>query len=335
MNRRVVLIGAVHEAMAAFHALVDHEYGELVAVVTLTETAGTSTAGFVDLAELAAPRGVPVIRVKNVNDAEAVAQIRRLDPALIAVVGWTRLIGEELLAVPTMGCVGFHASLLPRNRGRAPVNWSMLRGESTTGNTFMLLNAGVDTGQILDQRSTPIYLDDTCATVYERISGLGADMLTQLLQPLLQGEVRPSPQDESTATVLPARTPEMGVTDWQRSPVDVHNWIRAQTTPYPGAFTHYLSRRIWLWATEPPMMAPATAEPGTILAIEGEAIRVSAGGGSILITSMGSSPSQRLSASEWVADVGAKRGDRFEIPSRDLVAWSLGLGPRPTFDPKD
>src|SRR5699024_4620373 len=162
-------------------------------------------------ASRAAEHGVPVVLVDDVNSPESVSAIRELAPDLVAVVGWTRLIGDELLDLPSRGCVGFHASLLPHNRGRAPVNWAILRGEHETGNTMMLLDAGVDTGNIVDQRRTPIHPEDTCATVYERVAELGAAMLTGNMGPLLRGEVTPLRQDESKASLLPKRVPMMGV----------------------------------------------------------------------------------------------------------------------------
>ena len=123
-----------------------------------------------------------------------VAALRERDPDLVIVVGWTRLLGDELLALPRRGCVGFHASLLPQHRGRAPVNWAILRGETTTGNTMMMLAPGADTGDIVDQRVVPIDLDDTLSA-YRSIAAAGADMLDAHLPSLLDGTVRRRPQD--------------------------------------------------------------------------------------------------------------------------------------------
>lgn len=328
----MVLVGAVLECLAAFETLVVSPDCELVAVVTLTPEAARGVSGAVELASVAEARGVKAIQVADINAPESVDEIRAMEPDLIAVVGWTRLIHDELLSIPPRGCIGFHASLLPHNRGRAPVNWAILRGETETGNTLMVLNAGVDTGLIIDQRSTPISLEDDCATVYERIAILGAEMLRDNLGPLLRGEVVLRPQDESRASLLPKRVPAMGVIDWSRSAREIHDWIRAQTYPYPGAFTRLHGGNVSVWASYVPSLEvekPTAADPGTVLTIEPEGIRVSTGAGVIRVARMGAADAPYSSAWEWAAVVGVEVGARFDQPSYEMVQWSLGLGPRP------
>lgn len=328
-NRRVVLIGAVHEAVEGLRAIDEHPDANLAAVVTLTREAAAGVSGAVDLSAEASRRGVDVIAVSDVNSPETVREIRDLDPALLAVIGWTRLIGPDLLSVPERGCIGFHASALPHNRGRAPVNWAILRGETSTGNTMMMLDRGVDTGGIIDQRATPIYLDDTCGTVYERVAALGADMLRDNLRALLAGDAVSRRQDEREATVLLKRTPPMGVTDWRRTPTEVHNWIRAQTVPYPGAFTHLDGEQLMLWGSLPPLRNDASGTPGTVLAVEADGVRIAAGPGSLVVTAMGPSGSPPRPAVSYAAELDLRPGARFRIPGDATAAWALGLGPRP------
>lgn len=327
------MIGAVHESSAALKAIADHTEADLVCVVTLSEQAASHVSGVVDLAREADSRGAPVLRVDDVNDPENVAWIRDRAPDLIAVVGWTRLIRDELLLMPTRGCIGFHASLLPRHRGRAPVNWSIIKGETETGSTMIMLNAGVDTGEIVAQRATPISVDDTCGTVYGRVAQLGADMLQDQLGPLLNGTAVTRRQDDALADVLPKRTPEMGVTDWRMPSLEVHNWIRAQTHPYPGAFTHLGAGRVMLWRSEPPgldqLVASPTA-PGEILEISNDGLRVSTGQGNLLVTAVGAPGATSSSAVAWAATVRAHAGDRFELPDPALAVWARGEGPRPS-----
>src|SRR5450631_3061229 len=152
---RLVFVGAVHEAEPALAALLG-EYVDVVEVVTVPDDQAYLPSGHVDLEPLARAGGVPVRRCVDINAPEEVAHIRQLAPDLLVVVGWTRLIGSELLGVPSRGTVGFHASLLPRYRGRAPVNWAIIRGETETGNTMMYLDAGTDTGDVVDQWRVPI-----------------------------------------------------------------------------------------------------------------------------------------------------------------------------------
>ncbi|HEY9496165.1 MAG TPA: methionyl-tRNA formyltransferase [Intrasporangium sp.] len=328
-NHRVVLIGAVHEAMDGLRAIDEHPDAELGAIVTLSPEAAAGVSGAIDLATAARDRGIRVLYVDDVNAPASISAIRDLDPALIAVIGWTRLIGAELLAVPRHGCIGFHASLLPRNRGRAPVNWAILRGETCTGNTMMLLDPGVDTGGIVDQRSTPIYLDDTCATVYERVAALGATMLRDNLAALLEGRATSRRQDEQGASLLPKRTPAMGVTDWTRTPTEVHNWIRAQTAPYPGAFTHHEGEQVMLWSSLPPLRHHAAGTPGKVLEVDATGVRVAAGPGSLVVTEMGQAGAHPMPATEFAAVAGLGPGTQFTAPDEETSAWALGHRPRP------
>ena len=324
-------MGAVHEAAPALEAVRDSAAAELVGVVTTPESASGRLSGAVDLPGLVDP-SVPVLRTEDINAPEHVAWIRGLQPRLLVVVGWTRLIRDELLAVPTYGCVGFHASLLPLHRGRAPVNWSLILGEAETGNTMMLLSPGADTGDIVDQRRTPIYLDDTCATVYERVGALGADMLSDHLPALLSGTAPRTPQDVTAGDLMPKRVPAMGVIDWARPPVEVHNWVRAQTAPYPGAFTELDGRKVMVWATAPPLRSEAAGVSGEVLAVE-DGIRVGAGGGSVLVTSASWEGESPAPAAAWARETGIGPGTRFTGPDPAVAAWARGEGPRPVAVP--
>ena len=185
-GKRVIFVGTVHEAVPALGVLLDSG-AEITEVVTLPAERAASTSGFVDLEPLARAHGIEARRCADINSADSVRHVRELRPELMVVTGWTRLLSAELLSVPPRGVVGFHASLLPRYRGRAPVNWAILRGEATTGNTMMYLDAGTDTGDIIDQQAVPIGADDTCATVYAKVGEAGADMLGRHLQALLDG----------------------------------------------------------------------------------------------------------------------------------------------------
>ena len=156
---RILFVGAVHEAEPALRSVLNAA-AEVVGVYTFSEKVASRTAGFVDLEPLAREAGVPVFRTANLNSPKGIQRVRELAPDLVVAVGWTRLLGDELLAIPPRGCVGFHASLLPRHRGRAPVNWAILRGERETGNTMMFLAPGADTGDIIDQRPVTIDPDD-------------------------------------------------------------------------------------------------------------------------------------------------------------------------------
>jgi methionyl-tRNA formyltransferase len=302
---------------------------EITEVVTLPAERAAGTSGFVNLEPLAQAHGIPVRHCADINCAESVQRVRDLRPDLIVVCGWTRLLSAELLGVPPRGVIGFHASLLPRFRGRAPVNWAILRGETVTGNTMMMLDAGTDTGAIVDQRTVPITPDDTCATVYAKVGEAGAEMLRRQLPALLAGTAPRRPQGPADGPPLPKRTPGMGITDWNRPARAVHDWIRALTWPYPGAFTFTGERKVMLWAATPDAATARGAAPGEVLGCDEAGVRVATADGTILLTSMSDAGDPPGVAAAWAARGSLQPGARFEPVPPEVAAWALGLGPKP------
>lgn len=288
-------------------------------------------SGAADLPGAARAAGVPLLSGTDLGTPAMLARVRALDPDLLVVVGWTRLLGPELLSIPRHGCVGFHASLLPRHRGRAPVNWAILRGETVTGNTMMMLDPGADTGDIVDQRTVLIGPEDTCGTVYDRVARAGAEMLVAHLPGLLAGTAPRRPQDPAEGDVLPRRTPGMGVIDWDRPAPAVHDWVRALTAPYPGAFSVLDGERVMVWHTRPPRGDEPGGPPGSVLAVEPGGVRVATRNGSVLVTDMSGPGPDRppQPAARWCRQAGVRPGARFEAVPPAVARWVLGEGPRP------
>ena len=176
----IVFVGCVREGYVSLEHLLRR--GERVrCIFTLEDDLAARVSGAMSFDDLAARHAVPLVKVRSINEAPHVDRIRALAPDLVLVIGWTQLVKAPLLAIPRHGCIGFHASLLPRYRGRAPVNWAIIRGETMTGNTMMLLEEGVDTGDIIAQREIPIGFEDTCATIYQRVAESECDMLDEVL----------------------------------------------------------------------------------------------------------------------------------------------------------
>lgn len=327
---RLVFVGAVHEAEPALRAVLDSA-ADVAAVVTSPVGTGTRLSGRVDLAPLALARGIPVLRTDDVNAPDLVKVIAATTPDLLVVIGWSRLVRPELLRVPRHGCVGCHASLLPRHRGRAPVNWAMIRGEPVVGNTMMLLSPDADTGDIVAQRTIDVEPDDTCATVYEKVGEAGADMLREHLPALLAGTSPRRRQRRGEGDLLPKRTPEMGVTDWTRPARALHDWVRAQTLPYPGAFTTIAGRKVMLWRSRVPVDDDAArcASPGRVLGMGPDGVHVGTGSGPLVVAEMSWDGEPPEPAESWCERVGIGPGATFDAVDPTIARWALGLGPRP------
>lgn len=243
---KIAFIGCVEEGRRSAETLL--EMGErLDAIFTLNPRRARKVSGAVPWEDLAEAHSIPLHYVRNINDEAPVAILRELDPDLIFCVGWTQLLRQQILDIPAIGCIGFHASLLPEYRGRAPVNWAIINGETETGNTMMLLDDGVDTGDILAQRRFPIEEDDTCATVYDKVATSEQEMIREVMPLIHEGRMPRQRQDHDRATIMPKRRPEDGVIDWSRSTKQLHDWVRALTHPYPGAFTALAGKRVWVW----------------------------------------------------------------------------------------
>lgn len=280
---RVLFVGAVQEGRRCLDAMIARQE-RFAGIVTINESLASTTSGAVPFDDVARQNGIPLLKVANLNSPGSIEKVRELAPDLILVIGWTRLLGKELLAIPRLGCVGFHASLLPAYRGRAPVNWAIINGETETGNTMFFLDEGVDTGDIIAQRRIPISKDDTCQTLYEKVSDSAIEMLVENLQPLKQGRAPRMPQDHSKATVMKKRRPEDGLIDWNRTSGQIHDWVRALTHPYPGAFTGLDGRRLFIWQAGDAGDGDTGAGPGVVLEVVGDRAMVATARGKLAVT---------------------------------------------------
>lgn len=171
--------------------------------------------------------------------------LQSVNPEFIVVVGWYHMVPKEILAL--CPCGGLHASLLPRYSGGAPLVWAMINGEKETGITFFLFDKGVDNGPIIGQAKVEITDTDTIATLYGKIEVKGIELLQKYLPLIAKKKAVYTAQDESKRTIVPQRSPEDGLIDWSWNTVKIRNFIRAQTKPYPGAFTRINGKKIIIW----------------------------------------------------------------------------------------
>jgi methionyl-tRNA formyltransferase len=205
------------------------------------------------------------------NDAFR-AQLTALQPEAIIVVGYGRLIPQWMLDLPPLGNLNLHASLLPKYRGAAPIQWAIAQGETVTGVTTMRLDAGLDTGDILLQREFPIAPDDTAETLAPRLASIGADLVVETLRGLQAGPIHPRPQDNSRATLAPILKKEDGLVDFSRSASEILNRMRG-FQPWPGAYTHFRGKNLQILHAHPVTDTLPPAE----LRVHGERLLVGCG----------------------------------------------------------
>lgn len=246
---KIVFVGCVEIGHTVLKNLYQNGY-HIDLVVTLDARKAGQTSGYVDFRPLSEQYKSPLLEVVDINVPKCISEIKKLGPDLIIVCGWQRLLGKEVLSIPKKGCIGFHSSLLPKYRGRAPVNWAIIMGEKETGVTMFYLDKGSDSGDIIAQKIFPITLADNCATVYKKAAAASSDLLLDHLPLIKQDKVVRAHNPSRSYPEYPKRSPEDGLIDFQRSALDVYNWIRALTKPYPGAFFYHNGRKIRVWRSE-------------------------------------------------------------------------------------
>jgi len=203
---------------------------------------------------------LPIIqpdRIKS-ND-EFRSQLSAIQPGAIIVVGYGRLIPQWMLDLPPFGNINLHASLLPKYRGAAPIQWAIARGETVTGVTTMRLDAGLDTGNILLQQEVAIGAEDTAETVAPRLASIGADLVVETLRGLQAGSIQPRPQDNSRASLAPILKKEDGLVDFSRSATEIFNRIRG-FRPWPGAYARFRGKNLQILKAQPASDALPRAE---------------------------------------------------------------------------
>lgn len=266
---KIVFIGGVEIGLTVFKAVFESGY-HVDMLVTLPFKTASSTSGFVDFGHLANRFGTTVIRTNNINEIDIIETIKQTAPDVIIQCGWQRLICKEILEIPRFGAIGFHSSLLPRYRGRAPVNWAIIMGEKETGITMFYMTPEADTGDIIAQKSFPILFSDDCRTVYEKSAQAGADLIKTYLPRIEKGTVDIIHNESGSYPHYPKRTPADGLIDFNRSSLDIYNFVRALTKPYPGAFYHAEDgRKIIVWKIEI-VFDPSRLQPDDIILDTGD-----------------------------------------------------------------
>ena len=207
-------------------------------------------------------------RVKN--NPEFQAQLTAINPDAIVVVGYGRIIPQWMIDLPRYGNLNVHASLLPKYRGAAPIQWAIAEGEKVTGVTIMRIDAGLDTGDILRQRELPISPDDTAETLAPPLANVGAALMIETLRQLMQDKIKAVPQDDSRASLAPILRKEDGRIDFHRSASQIRNRLRG-FQPWPGAFTTFRGKNLHIWSAQtiPANSVPANLSPGEVTALDG------------------------------------------------------------------
>ena len=281
---RAVVFGYHNVGVRCLKVLLAH--GVDVPLVVTHADDPRETQWFASLAATAADHGIPTLTPADPNATSVVAQVAALAPDFLFSFYYRRMLGEPLLALPSRGALNMHGSLLPKFRGRAPVNWAVLMGERETGATLHYMSTKPDSGDIVGATAVPILPDDTAREVFDKVTVAAEMTLDRALPGLIAGTAPRRPQDLAQGSYFGGRGPEDGVIDWMRDAQAIHNLVRAVAPPYPGAFTAVGGVRARILRTRiadgaaPPTFAP------TIAVREGQLVAHCGGGGLLHVLSL-------------------------------------------------
>ena len=283
-------------------------YERVVAVVTHADDPAEGD-WFESVADIARMHRLPLWVPPSPNLPGLEETLRALEPDLILSVWYRRLLGAPLLALPRIAALNLHGSLLPKYRGRAPVNWALVNGESLTGVTLHHMTTEADAGDIVAREPLDIDPEDTAAALYRRMVKVGVDLLLDVYPAVLTGTAERRPQDHAQATVFPRRRPEDGRVQWSWPARRIANMIRAVTHPFPGAFVGDGESRLHLWAGSILSDSALVAAPGTLLEVRpAEGVAVSTGQGVVLLRRIQSAGVAEEPADVWALRRGLRPG---------------------------
>jgi methionyl-tRNA formyltransferase len=247
---------------------------------------------------LAMDHGLPVCQPLKLRLPEVVEELRALAPDLIVVVAFGQILPKSVLDIPQYGCINVHASLLPKYRGAAPINKAILDGETETGVTTMVMDVGLDTGDMLVKRATPIGPEETAGNLHDRLAILGREAMNETLERLCAGTLVREKQDDALSCYAPMLKKEDGRLDWTRPAAALHNQVRG-LDPWPGAYTMLHGEPLKLARTRP-LDETHNSAPGTVLGADAVGVRIACGSGVLSVGELQLPGRKRLPAADFL-----------------------------------
>jgi methionyl-tRNA formyltransferase len=279
---RILFVGTVHFSRAALAHLVGMK-AQVVGVATREQS--DFNADHTDISDIAIANDIPYKYVNDINHPNNLEWIKSLSPDVIFCFGWSSLLKRDLLAIPRMGVIGYHPTLLPYNRGRHPIIWTLVLGLEETGSTFFFMDEGADTGDILSQRRVIVRQDDDAQSLYDRLTTTAMEQLSEFVPALRNNQFERTKQDVTIGNVWRKRGVADGKIDWRMSTEQIVNLVRALAKPYPGAHIDRAGGQEKIWKAVPGSCADMNIEPGKILDIKDDRILVKSGNGAVWLTS--------------------------------------------------
>jgi methionyl-tRNA formyltransferase len=309
---RILFMGTPEFAIPSLKTLLEHGYNVVSVVTALDKPQGRGQKiAPSPIKEFAVDRSLPVIQPQHLKDPAFVSAVSDLQPDLIIVVAF-RILPPEVFKIPRLGSFNLHASLLPKFRGAAPINWAILKGEEETGVTTFFLREKVDTGSILLQARVRIGRDDTAGELHDRLAELGAQVVLQTVRAIELGTAKPVAQEESGSSLAPKIFRENCEIDWKKPALHVHNFVRG-LSPSPCAWTKHQGKVIRIYRTElvEGSVQPAEHEPGVISEVSPTKVVVGTKAGLVALAEVQQEGRNRMGIAEFLRGYPLKAGQKF------------------------
>ena len=305
----IVFMGTPDFAVGALEAIIEAGH-RVVAVVTQPDKpkGRGKEIQMTPVKECAVAHGIPVFQPVKVKDAEAVDMLRSYDADIFVVAAFGQILSEEILVMPKYGCVNIHASLLPKYRGSAPIQWAIINGESVSGVTIMQMDKGIDTGDMLMKAEVAIEPGETGDSLHDKLAAAGAKLIVEALTKIEGGDVTPVKQNDEEACYAKMLQKSMGKIDWQKSAQELDRLIRGLIS-WPGASTVYRGKTLKIWKEETAHTDAGGSEPGTVVLVEKEAFYVQTGNGCLKILEVQPEGKKRMAVRDFLLGYQVKEGE--------------------------
>lgn len=304
---RVIFMGTPDFAVGTLKSLIASEH-EVTAVVTQPDKPkGRGKAmQFPPVKEVAVEAGIPVLQPRRVREPETVEAIRNIEADVIVVVAFGQIIPKEILTMKKYGCINVHASLLPKYRGAAPIQWAVIDGEKESGVTTMQMDEGLDTGDMLLKAVVPLEKEETGGSLFDKLSSTGAGLLLETLAGLEKGTILPEKQEESPTAYAKMLKKEMGLIDWTKSAEELERLVRG-LNPWPSAYSHLNGKTLKIWQAEVEER-DSENEPGTVVCVSKDGFGVQTGKGILKIRELQLEGKKRMDAGAFLRGYQMEEG---------------------------
>ena len=298
---KIVFMGTPDFASGALEALIAAGH-EITAVYTQPDKpkGRGKEVQMTPVKVVALEHGIPVYQPRRIREAEEVEILRQIPADIFVVAAFGQILSQEILDMPKFGCVNIHASLLPKYRGAAPIQWAVIDGEEKTGVTIQQMNAGIDTGDILYTKEYVLDPKETGASLFDKLMVIGAEAIVEALPLIEAGRITPIPQNEAEATHAAKLTKQLGEMDFSKSAAELERLVRGLNS-WPSAYTFFRGKQLKIWEAEVvPAAESKAAVPGTVIAVDKQSFTVAAGKGGLQILELQIEGKKRMACKDFL-----------------------------------